>query len=70
MTFVTLGGEASYMARRHPRAPNIVVSRKKVCESPLHLYKERSKSLVEWGKRLKEIRLGVGESPLMPHRGE
>jgi hypothetical protein len=36
------------------------VSLGKVCEAPLHLWKERSKSLVEWGKWLKEIRLGVG----------
>jgi hypothetical protein len=32
----------------------------KVCEGPLHIRKERSKSLVEWRKWLKEIRLGVG----------
>jgi hypothetical protein len=37
-----------------------VVSLGKVCEGPLHLRKERSKSLVEWGKWLKETRLGVG----------
>jgi hypothetical protein len=36
------------------------MSFEKVCEGPLHLRKERSKSLVEWGKWLKEIRLGVG----------
>jgi hypothetical protein len=32
------------MARRHPRAPKVVVSRRKVCEGPLRLRKERSKS--------------------------
>jgi hypothetical protein len=37
-----------------------VVSLGKVCEDPLRLRKERSKSLVEWGKWLKETRLGVG----------
>jgi hypothetical protein len=37
-----------------------VVSLGKVCEGPLRLRKERSKSLVEWGKWLKETRLGVG----------
>jgi hypothetical protein len=58
--FVTLGGEASYMARRHPRAPKRVMSLEKVCEGLLRLRKERSKSLVEWGKWLKEIQLGVG----------
>jgi hypothetical protein len=48
------------MARHRPRAPKRVVSFGKVCEGPLRLWKERSKSLVEWGKWLKEIRLGVG----------
>jgi hypothetical protein len=48
------------MARRHSRAPNRVVSLGKVCEGPLCLRKEKSKSLVEWGKWLKETRLGVG----------
>jgi hypothetical protein len=47
------------MASHHPRAPKHVVSLGKVCEGPLHLRKERSKSLVEWGKWLKETRLGV-----------
>jgi hypothetical protein len=37
-----------------------VVSLDKVCEGPLRLRKERSKSLVEWGKWLKETQLGVG----------
>jgi hypothetical protein len=37
-----------------------VVSCGKVCEGLLRLRKERSKSLVEWGKWLKETRLGVG----------
>jgi hypothetical protein len=37
-----------------------VVSLEKVCEGPLRLRKERSKSLVEWGKWLKETLLGVG----------
>jgi hypothetical protein len=36
--------------------------RGKVCEVPFRLRKEGSKSLVEWGKLLKEIRLGVGSS--------
>jgi hypothetical protein len=48
------------MARHRPRAPKCVVSLGKVCEGPLHLQKERTKSLVEWGKWLKETRLGVG----------
>jgi hypothetical protein len=47
------------MARHRLRAPSHVVGRENVCEGPLHLRKERSKSLVEWGKWLKEIRLGV-----------
>jgi hypothetical protein len=48
------------MARRRSRAPKRVVSLEKVCEGPLCIRKERSKSLVEWGKWLKETRLGVG----------
>jgi hypothetical protein len=48
------------MARHYPRASKCVVSHGKVCEGPLRLRKERSKSLVEWGKWLKETRLGVG----------
>jgi hypothetical protein len=48
------------MGRRHPRAPKHVVSLEKVCEGSLRLRKERSKSLVEWGKWLKETRLRVG----------
>jgi hypothetical protein len=48
------------MARHRPRAPKHVVSLGKVCECPLRLWKERSKSLVEWGKWLKENQLGVG----------
>jgi hypothetical protein len=48
------------MARRLPRAPKCVVSLGKVCEGPLRLRKERSKSLVEWEKWLKETRLEVG----------
>jgi hypothetical protein len=48
------------MARHRPRAPKHVVSLGKVCEGPLRLRKERSMSLVEWGKWLKETRLGVG----------
>jgi hypothetical protein len=55
--FVTPAGEASLMARHRPRAPKHVVSLGKVCEGPLHLRKERSMSLVEWGKWLKETRL-------------
>jgi hypothetical protein len=47
------------MARHRPRAPKRVVSLGKVCEGPLRLRKEISKSLVEWGKWLKETRLGV-----------
>jgi hypothetical protein len=38
------------MARHHPRAPKHVVSLGKVYEGPLHLRKERSKTLVEWKK--------------------
>jgi hypothetical protein len=37
-----------------------MMSLEKVCECPLHLWKERSKSLVEWEKWLKETRLRVG----------
>jgi hypothetical protein len=48
------------MARHHPRAPKVVVSHEKVCEGPLHLRNERSKSLVEWAKQLKETQLRVG----------
>jgi hypothetical protein len=48
------------MARHHPRAPKRVVSLEKVCEGLLHFRKERSKSLVEWGKWLKKTWLGVG----------
>jgi hypothetical protein len=36
------------------------MSFRKVCEGPLRLQKERSKSLMEWRKWLKETRLGVG----------
>jgi hypothetical protein len=35
------------------------VSLRKVCKGLLHLRKEKSKSLVEWGKWLKETRLEV-----------
>jgi hypothetical protein len=38
------------MARHRPRAPKRVVSLGKFCEGLLCLWKERSKSLVEWGK--------------------
>jgi hypothetical protein len=48
------------MARHRPRAPKHVVSLEKICEGPLHLQKKRSKSLVEWGKWLKETQLEVG----------
>jgi hypothetical protein len=48
------------MARCRPRVSKHVVSLEKVCEDPLHLRKERSKSLMEWGKWLKETQLGVG----------
>jgi hypothetical protein len=48
------------MARHRPRAPKRVVSLGKVCEGLLRLRNERSKSLVEWGKWLKETWLGVG----------
>jgi hypothetical protein len=37
-----------------------VVSLEKVCKGPIYRRKERSKSLVEWRKWLKETRLGVG----------
>jgi hypothetical protein len=47
------------MARRHPRSPKHVVSLGKVCESRLHLQKERSK-LVDQEKWLKETWHGVG----------
>jgi hypothetical protein len=47
------------MARHRPRAPKRVVSLEKVWEDPLRLRKERSKSLVEWGKWLRETRLRV-----------
>jgi hypothetical protein len=47
------------MARRRPRAPKRVVGLGKVCKGLLHLRKERIKSLVEWGKWLKETRLRV-----------
>jgi hypothetical protein len=47
------------MARRRSRAPKCVVSLGKVCKGPLHLRKERNKSLVEWEKWLKETRFGV-----------
>jgi hypothetical protein len=51
------------MARCHPRASKVVMGeRGKVCEVPFRLRKEGSKSLVEWGKLLKEIRLRVGSS--------
>jgi hypothetical protein len=42
-----------------PRAPKRVVSLGKVYECSLYLRKERRDSLVEWGKWLKETRLGV-----------
>jgi hypothetical protein len=48
------------MARHYPRASKCVVWLGKVCEGPLRLRKERSKSLVEWEKWLKETRLGGG----------
>jgi hypothetical protein len=47
------------MARHRHRALNVVVSGEKVYEGPFYLHKERSKSLVEWRKRLKETRLVV-----------
>jgi hypothetical protein len=48
------------MARRCPRPHKRVVSLGKVCEGPLHLRNERNKSLVEWGKCLKDTCLEVG----------
>jgi hypothetical protein len=48
------------MARHRARASKRVVSLEKICEGPLRLRKERSKTLVEWRKWLKETRLGVG----------
>jgi hypothetical protein len=48
------------MAMRRPRAPKHVVSLEKVYEGLLRLWKKRSKSLVEWGKWLKETQLRVG----------
>jgi hypothetical protein len=47
------------MARYCLRAPNLMVSIRKVCEGLLHLRNERSK-LVNQGKRLKETHLRVG----------
>jgi hypothetical protein len=47
------------MARRHPRAPNRVVSLGKVYKGWLHLQNERRK-LVDRGKWLKETWLRVG----------
>jgi hypothetical protein len=47
------------MARHRPIAPKHVVSLGKVCEGHLRLRKETSK-LVDYGKRLKGTRLGVG----------
>jgi hypothetical protein len=44
VAFVTLGGEASYTARRRPRAHEVVVSYEKVYEGSLCLHKETSKS--------------------------
>jgi hypothetical protein len=44
----------------NPRAPKRVVRLGKVCKGPLRLRKERSKTLVKWGKWLKETQLGVG----------
>jgi hypothetical protein len=46
------------MVTRHPRAPKRVVSVRKVYEGQLCLREERIK-LVDWGKWLKETRLGV-----------
>jgi hypothetical protein len=60
VAFVTLRGGAYLKVRRRPRAPKRVVSLGKICEGPLRLRKERSKSLVEWRKWLKERRLRVG----------
>jgi hypothetical protein len=48
------------MSRRCPRSSKRVVSLGKVCEGLLRLWKEISKSSVEWRKWLKETRLGVG----------
>jgi hypothetical protein len=50
--------EVKHLSRRCPRAPNHVVSLRKVCEGRLHLRKERSK-LVDQRMWLKETRLGV-----------
>ncbi len=50
MVFVTLGGEASYTARRHPRAHKVVMSRGKVCEGPLRLRKEKNQELSGVGR--------------------
>ena len=50
------------MARCHPRAPKVVVSCGKVCEGPLHLWKEKSKSLWSeknsWKRLILELALG------------
>jgi hypothetical protein len=48
------------MARHHSRASKVAMSREKVYEGLLYLRKERSKSLVEWRKQLKETQHGIG----------
>jgi hypothetical protein len=62
VAFVTLRGEASQMARCRPRAPKVVVSCGKVCEGPLRLPKERSKSYWSgesgWKRPSMELALG------------
>jgi hypothetical protein len=54
--FVTLGGQASWTSKRHPRAPKLVVRLRKVCESSLRLRKERIK-IVDWGSGWKRLGL-------------
>jgi hypothetical protein len=43
--FVNFRGEASWMARRHSRAPNVVVNHGKVCKGPLQASKGKNQDL-------------------------
>jgi hypothetical protein len=47
------------MARCHPRALKRVIDLGKICKGLLYLQKKTSKTLVEWGKCLKETRLEI-----------
>jgi hypothetical protein len=57
-TFVTLGGEASYMARRHPRAPKLMVSLKTFKNVRFTLARKEA-NIVNREKRLKKTWFGV-----------